>query len=178
MKDFLELISKIRKTDSSSENSMSSEENKEECPLTVEEIIEKFNNYKKTGHPEYLEVLNTFSFSNDVVKTVNNELNKMTIELYEQKQYEKLAYLIDEFHRDSNFLEGSILCEMILVAIRDDDLKMLLCLLLGDYANFWTDFHIQKAWQLLIDNLNNNNTVILRSLKESDNRIHISDILF
>ena len=178
MKDFLELISKIRKSESSSEDSMSSEENKDECPLTVEEIIEKFNNYKSTGNAEHLEILNTYSFQSDVAKVINDELNKMIIQLYEQKEYEKLAYVMDEFHRDSNFLDGAVLCEMILIALRDDDLKMLLCLLLGDYANYWNDFHIQKAWQLIIDNLDNNNTVILRALREGDNRIHISDILF
>lgn len=178
MKEFLELISKIRKTESSNEDSMSSEsETKEECPLNISEISNKIDEYKQNGNEEILEFINQYSFNEQSVKVINDKLNQLIISFYENKEYKKLSHIMDEFHRDNNILDGSILCEMILSSFQEDDLNLLTSLLMGDYANYWNEFHVQKAWDLLIKNMDNSRTNILRSLKDSEYRNTITDIL-
>jgi len=156
---------------------MQSEEKKDECPLSLQEIIDKINEYKNTGDQNTLEFLNDYSFSNDVAKVINDMLNQSIIDFVENHEYDKLSHIMDEFHRDNNILEGSVLCEMILLSIKQDNLKLLLSLLMGDYANYWNDYHMHKAWELIIENLDNNNTKILRAMRDMDYRSHIIDIL-
>jgi len=55
---------------------------------------------------------------------------------------------------------------------------MLKTLLMVNYANNWNDLHIQKAWEIVIDNVTSNKTSILSSLKRKEERNIISDILY
>jgi len=179
MKDFLELFSKIEKSSSSSESAddMSSLE-KEECTLPMEHIVHHLNEYKERGNKNDLEFLNTFSFNENYLKELNGHINELVMTLYKNKDYDKLAYLLDEYHREDNFLEGAVLCDLILSSFKDDDLTMLKTLLMADYANNWNDLHIQKAWEIVIDNVTSNKTSILSSLKRKEERNIISDILY
>lgn len=179
MKNFLEMISKIQKDSDTSDDSDSMDSNnKEECKETIESLYEKIENYKKTGNQSDLEFLNQYSFTQEYHKNLNIQLNKVVLELYENEDYSKLSYLLDEFHRDDNFLDGSILCEMILQSIKDDNYEMLFCLLMADYANIWNTLHIQKAWGFILQNIENQKLNIISKMKESETRGIISDILF
>jgi len=179
MKNFLEMISKIQKdSDTSDESDSMDSNNKEECKENIELLYEKIENYKKNGNQSDLEFLNLYSFTQEYHKNLNKYLNKTVLELYESREYEKLSYLLDEFHRDDNFLDGSILCEMILQSISDDNYEMLFCLLMADYANIWNNLHIQKAWGLILQNIENRKLSIISKMKDSETRGIISDILF
>ena len=125
---------------------------------------------KERGNKNDLEFLNTFSFNENYLKELNGHINELVMTLYKNKDYDKLAYLLDEYHREDNFLEGAVLCDLILSSFKDDDLTMLKTLLMADYANNWNDLHIQKAWEIVIDNVTSNKTSILSSLKRKEER--------
>jgi len=179
MKNFLDLMSKFQKDSDSSDGSDSMDsDKKEQYTDSITSLIENIYLYKENGNQLHLEFLNKYSFNEDYHKQINNHLNKILLDMYESKEYSKLSYLLDEFHRDDNFLDGSILCEMMLEAIRDDDYEMLLTLLMADYANVWNNLHVQKAWLFIVENIGINKLNIIKKMSESESRSIISDILF
>jgi len=178
MKNFLDLISKFQKDSDSSDSDSMDSDKKEEYTESIENLIELIYLYKESGNQSNLDFLNKYSFSEDYHQKINNHLNKILLDMYENKEYSKLSYLLDEFHRDDNFLDGSVLCEMMLEAIRDDNYEMLITLLMADYANVWNNLHVQKAWSFIVENIEKNKINIINKMSESESRSIISDILF
>lgn len=179
MKNFLDLMSKFQKDSDSSDGSNSLDsDKKEEYIGDIESLISNILLYKESGNQENLEFLNKYSFNEENHKLININLNKILLEMYEKKEYSKLSFLLDEFHRDDNFLDGGQLCEMMLESIRDDNYDMLITLLMADYANVWNNLHVQKAWMLIVDNISKQKINIIHKMAESESRSIISDILF
>lgn len=179
MKNFLDIMSKFQKDSESSDNSDSvNSDKKEEYVEPIENLVNLIYSYGITGENSDLDFLNQYSFNEEYHKEINKHLNKILLELYDHKEYKKLSYLLDEFHRDDNFLDGSILCEMMLQAIKDDNYEMLISLLMADYANVWNNYHVQKAWDIIVYNISINHLNIINKMAESESRSIISDILF
>lgn len=179
MKNFLDLMSKFQKDSDSSDASDSMDsDKKEEYTDSIDNLIESIYMYRDNGDQSKLDFLNKYSFNEDNHKQINHHLNKITLDMYESREYSKLSYLLDEFHRDDNFLDGGVLCEMMLESIRDDNYDMLLTLLMADYANVWNNLHVQKSWMFIVENIGKNKMNVIKKMAESESRSIISDILF